>query len=533
MKISNETIKFNTINLLNVKNNYSFKKNIYNDSKDLLNDHFNHRNYFIAFCSSKSKYSAKNDTQLNNIRKNYNAGNIKIDFTDRAKTEEKELINDFLSGKDKKIKIHRILGSNGTTYIIQGKKNNTVVIKSQHIKQDGTYPDMVTRLKCPDFDTEYYILNRLPDNINSTKLLGNINISGENERHLLAISFINSKRLSESVTSLSSKNLKDLYKSFFELDKEKIYHRDLNATNLVVEKGTNKIYILDYGSAKTFDKIHELEKNANDIYYKFINKKKQNPNDKEQAELKNLLKTNIKYRNYGGLELSNLENFEALGLLPVLMIMNKNLPLTNGKRILNSTDKLFLEHLKLSADYHKKRLSILDKNSQQYKNEEILASALSLISSAPNSLTNDIANIELLRIKLAFLYKVSRLYTDNDKTNYKIAAYWVEELGATAASSCNNLDEKAKKYKNDKLLSDYIRLNKNIADFYKNEVYPLVHEKIFSEALETYTENNNKFNNDRAIQDGHWLEKNSKIFAPSIYTPKSLNERINGIFDFF
>ncbi len=527
----------NIINKVEEQNNFKqiqFNNNIYFTKDNCA------ASYFLAFNGVNRKYMPKNDLQLNNIRKNYKEGNIKIDYTNMARINEKELIEKFLAGEDKNLDINRILGSNGTTYIIKDEQNNAVVIKAQHIEQDGRYPDMVTRWKYPDFDTEYAMLSKLPPDINSTTLIADINVKGKDARHLLAISYIDSTRLIDTPSSLSKESLKNLYNSFFELDKKGLFHRDLNATNLVVKNKTNRIFIIDYGAGKTFDKMHELENKADEIAYDTKQEERKNsPDINKLADLKQQLKQNIKYRRFKGVELSNLENFESLGFLPVLMILNRKLPLSEGKEYINHTDKLFLEHLQLSSDYHKKRLDILDKNSEAYKNEKILADVLAIINPDIDfendknaELVKDIATIELFRIKMVFAHKASRLYTDSDQTNYKIAAYWSNEFGADCAFAKQNLNKLSEKYKDNKLLSDYIKLNTQITDFYQKEIYPFVHNRVSSEAFQTYTEDKIKFNNDRTIIDGNWLDSDPNIFAPSCFIPKAVNERTRGMFYF-
>jgi len=517
-------------------------------------------NYFVSF--GQKQYSPQNDRQLQNIRQEYNLGDIR--FQKNISPKEKYLIECFFNGKyDENLK--RILGSNGTTYIVSDG-NDKVVIKCQHKKADGTYETMKTKCDSLDFDMEADSLLRVPvDYIHSTKLLAKIETSSPDDmnltRKMLAIRFINGEKLTDSKIDerdfLTKDILRAFYKDLLALDQSGFYHRDLNAYNILASDKDNALYIIDYGSGKDFATMQKKADEAKTLFEKKLNRPFYWVTTIDTLAEDSKLLSNIKYRKFDDIEYSNLENFESLALLPYLKVhldkMKAKVKVTEASENIekqkgNKIDKLFLEHLVLASEYHQNKVDILNeqlsrisKNNEvaytrklrQIQNEKILANALKLVKpDNPDDITKDIGEIELLKLKMLHSQKAARLYVGNDDKNYKMALYWNMELGTISKYAQNKISSLEEKYNltDNQDIIKYLDLNKKIAAFYNQQIFPEVYISVSNAALKAVTTPSNAelFSIAGAVHDGCWLDSSKR--APSNYVPDTPHKY--GIFQF-
>lgn len=429
------------------------------------------RSGIIAPKYDSVSFSANIDRQLLRLR----SKKLKISDINHPNNNYINLFRSFLasepSSDHQSVKIFS--GANGSVYKVSKKTGENIAVKVPHF-ETVKRAKIVQRLNA-NYDDEVAIMKMLPDDVLHTSRLLATGADENGKISALALEFVPGKMPDPRSAHMSAKHLDGFYDDLFALDKAGIYHRDLAITNLKVTK--NNIYITDYGASKTFEQMKELSKGPD-----------------------------IKYKHPPFLALSNMDNFESIGLLVYLRQLSNSSQ--KGK---HHADRLFLSHLSKKSSFHSKKAELLraSGSSDDIKlaaRERLLSRVFGRIkTNQSDAVTMDIRQTELLRLKMLQAQKMTRLYADNDKKNPATSLYWNSLQGFFSKQLEMTSALLHKQYKGDKDLEKYFIIQNKISKFHQKEIFMPMFNKSCQNVLSPL-KNSDKGVVGNVVREGNWLQ---------------------------
>ncbi|MDD3419336.1 MAG: hypothetical protein PHE78_01910 [Candidatus Gastranaerophilales bacterium] len=416
-------------------------------------------------------FSANIDRQLLRLR----AKKLKISDINHPNNNYINLFRSFLaSGPDfnhQSVKIFS--GANGSVYKVSKEAGKNIAVKVPHF-ETVKRAKIVQRLNA-NYDDEVAIMKMLPDDVLHTSRLLATGVDESGKISALALEFVPGKMPDPKNAHITQRHLDGFYDDLFALDKAGIYHRDLTITNLKVTK--DNIYITDYGASKTFEQMKELSKGPD-----------------------------IKYKHPSFLALSNLDNFESIGLLVYLRQLSNS-----SRKGKHHADRLFLTHLSKKSSFHAKKSELLRSSgsSEDMKlaaREKLLSRVFGRIKlNQPDAVTMDIRQTELLRLKMLQAQKMTRLYADNDQKNPATSLYWNSLQGFFSKQLELTSSALQKQYRGDKDLEKYFIIQNKISKFHQKEIFMPMFNQSCQNILSPI-KNSDKQVVANVVKEGNWLQ---------------------------